>query len=539
MPIALQNQLFEVFESLMETAIEGAMQSGSFDIGVETVRAESLVVQEEKVIATHHASGATTSLMTLLRKDRAEIMTSEEVLALRDANPKARLMLNRQSGRAALVIPTTSLMQDDGSVTPRVRLIRPNAREVMPVEALEKSQWREIDEGSFRSAWETEVSEIPRFTETRFHMVVGLLLPVWKQFPEENTRVYRLQTDCGQRLIGRLVSPATAVALKETLLSEAPALSAAEAVDTIIRDNTGLILRDGLTLKRSLVMGRHRIELAGFSDLDVQRLKSLGLISEIIAWKLRLFVPVGDDAAKILGRLFDLYPSSASCLRRVSTRPEGDVMLRQHFSAGLRRATSRCNWRNAWRPSAEPTSRMGTGLGDTGSLAIPETRRAVHSSSGSPDRRMAKAHGANGRTPRPANMVIFSISSLQGRDIIALLKRWPRRDASLGSHTWPPEMATSGMHRSAPERIRRRSQDASGTRESLCPVHWPRPTSDFGICLHLTLLISGFTLLWSIATTRPGDCLPPCPACSRQGCLRRLQGHSALLAGSKCPEGCP
>jgi len=308
LPIALQNQLFEVFESLMETAIEGAMQSGTFDVGVETVQAESLVVQEEKVIATHHASGATTSLMTLLRKDRTEITTSDEVFAHHEANPRARLMLNRQSGRGALVIPTTSLMQDDGSVMPRVRLIRPNARDVMPVKALEKSQWREIDEGSFRSAWETEVSEIPPFTETRFHMVVGLLLPVWKQFPEENTRVYRLQTDCGQRLIGRLVSPATAAALKETLLSEAPALSAAEAADTIIRNNTGLILRDGLTLKRSLVMGRHRIELVGFSDLDVQRLKSLGLISEIIAWKLRLFVPVGDDAAKILGRLFDLYP---------------------------------------------------------------------------------------------------------------------------------------------------------------------------------------------------------------------------------------
>ncbi len=31
----------------------------------------------------------------------------------------------------------------------------------MPVEALEKSQWREIDENSFCSAWETEIGEIP------------------------------------------------------------------------------------------------------------------------------------------------------------------------------------------------------------------------------------------------------------------------------------------------------------------------------------------------------------------------------------------
>ncbi|MGL4525426.1 MAG: strawberry notch-like NTP hydrolase domain-containing protein [Aestuariivirga sp.] len=308
LPIALQNRLFEVFESLMEAAVEGAVQAGTFDIGVETVRAESLSVQEQKVIATHQWSGATTSLITLLRKDRTEITTIDDILAQRDGNSRAKLMLNRQSGRAALVMPTTSLMLDDGTVAPRVRLIRPTQRDVMTVDALQKSQWREVGEHSFRSAWEHEVAETPQFTESRFHMVVGLLLPVWKQFPDENTRVYRLQTDCGQRLIGRLVSPATAAALKETLLSEAPALSTEDAVATIIRDNTGLILRDGLVLKRSLVMARHRIELTGFSDLDVQRLKALGLISEIIAWKLRLFVPVGDDAPAILGKLFGLHP---------------------------------------------------------------------------------------------------------------------------------------------------------------------------------------------------------------------------------------
>ena len=308
LPIALQNRLFEVFESLMEAAVEGAMQAGTFDIGVETVRAESLLVQEQRVITTHRGSGAKTSLMTLLRKDRTEITSSDDILAQRDSNGRAKLMLNLQSGRAALVMPTTSLMLDDGTVAPRVRLIRPPQRDVMTLDALQKSQWRDVSEHSFQSAWEHEVAETPQFTESRFHMVVGLLLPVWKQFPEENTRVYRLQTDCGQRLIGRLVSPATAAALKEVLLSEAPALRAEDAAATIIRDNTGLVLRDGLVLKRSLVMGRQRIELTGFSDLDVQRLKALGLMSEIIAWKLRLFVPVGDDAPAILAKLFDLHP---------------------------------------------------------------------------------------------------------------------------------------------------------------------------------------------------------------------------------------
>ncbi|MCA0404823.1 MAG: strawberry notch family protein [Proteobacteria bacterium] len=308
LPIALQNRLFEVFESLMESAIEGAQQAGTFDIGVETVTAESLVVGAQQVIATHAASGASTSLVTLLRKDRAVITDIEETLAQFANSAKARLMHNRQSGRAALVMPTTSLMQDDGTVCPRVRLIRPNAREVLTIEALEKSQWRETDESAFRMAWNDEVEGIPPFTETRFHMVVGLLLPVWKQFPEENTRVYRLQTDCGQRLIGRLVSPATVATLKETLLSEAPSLSGGDAVATILKDNTGIVLREGLTLKRSLVMTRQRIELIGFSDLDVPRLKAMGLMSEIITWKLRLFVPVGEGSGDILAKLFERYP---------------------------------------------------------------------------------------------------------------------------------------------------------------------------------------------------------------------------------------
>ena len=44
------------------------------------------------------------------------------------------------------------------------------------------------------------------------------------------------------------------------------------------------------------------------SDGTVDRLKAMGLISEIIAWKLRLFVPTSANGPEILGALMDRYP---------------------------------------------------------------------------------------------------------------------------------------------------------------------------------------------------------------------------------------
>jgi hypothetical protein len=40
----------------------------------------------------------------------------------------------------------------------------------------------------------------------------------------------------------------------------------------------------------------------------VDRLKATGLISEIISWKLRLFVPTGAEGPPILAKVIERYP---------------------------------------------------------------------------------------------------------------------------------------------------------------------------------------------------------------------------------------
>jgi hypothetical protein len=314
--IALQDILFTAFEDLLSRRIEGAIASGTYEIGLETLRAESFALTSRQTIYTHPGTGAVTDLLTIARKDRTRTVTLDEALELAGRN-QGRLLFNQRSGRAAVEMPARSMMRDDGSVEARIRLVRPGEASTVPVEAMAASHWEPADEARFKAAWTAELGAIPEFETSTLHMVSGLLLPIWKQLPDESTRVYRLQTDDGQRFVGRKVSPAWVAAIIE---EEAPALAPDAAFAMLMSGEAALQLREGQTLQQVRAMGTPRIELAGFSDLALDRLKAIGLISEIVSWKLRLFVPTGSEGAAILAWLLERYPLERILPRRESAR---------------------------------------------------------------------------------------------------------------------------------------------------------------------------------------------------------------------------
>ena len=205
--IDMQAVLFSAFEELLDQRIEGAIAAGVYDLGLETLRAESFRVTDARVIYTHPGSGAETQLLTIAEKRRNTPTSLADAFDWLD-DPKARLLVNSRSGRAAVQVPATSLMLDDGTIEPRLRLVRPTEASTVPAKIMEDTHWLEADRSAFATAWTVELAEVPEFSEATLHIVAGLLLSIWKQLPQDETRVYRLQTDDGQRIIGRRVSPA-------------------------------------------------------------------------------------------------------------------------------------------------------------------------------------------------------------------------------------------------------------------------------------------------------------------------------------------
>ncbi|RXG90650.1 strawberry notch-like NTP hydrolase domain-containing protein [Bradyrhizobium zhanjiangense] len=301
--IDLQNVLFTAFEQLLTARIEGAVASGTYDLGLETLRAESFVVSGRRSIYVHPRTGAETRLLTIVQRQRNHPVGLDD--ALTRLSTHAVLRINERSGRAAVQVPAPSIMLDDGEIERRVRLIRPMEQHQVPLNIMAESHWVEADRERFAAAWLAELAEVPEFTESTIHVVAGLLLPIWKRLPNESTRVYRLQTDAGERIIGRRVSAAW---VASAVSADTATLTPDAAFAAVMEGRTVLDLAEGLQLRRVRVMGACRIELSGFNDTMRDRLRAYGLFGEIISWKLRMFVPTDASGVAILAKVLDTYP---------------------------------------------------------------------------------------------------------------------------------------------------------------------------------------------------------------------------------------
>ena len=313
LPIAEQNALFAALEERIAALIAEAMESGSYDRGVETVHADSLVLASREPVFTHEATGATTELCEIKRRDKLEPLTAEAALALQGeasgAGRETRLITNERSHRAALVLPHVARMLEDGGVEDRVRLVRPAARETMARAELDASTWREADEEQWRALWEAEIDGLPSHTESRFWLVTGLLLPIWDRVPDRNMRVRRLTADSGEHMIGRVLGPAEAVEFRNALgLAGGPGLTPAELFGEIMDRGAAFPLATGgdraWRLARRSLMGAPRLEIEGPADGDVGTLERMGCASEIVSWRTRVFVPDAD----VLERVVRRYP---------------------------------------------------------------------------------------------------------------------------------------------------------------------------------------------------------------------------------------
>src|SRR3546814_20169920 len=113
--IDLQNILVEAFEGLLVNRIEAAVAAGTYEIGLETLRAESFAVMGRQTIYTHPGTGAATQLLTIERKERVLPLAPDDALALvRERG--GELLVNTRSQPTAGTLGARSVIDQAGAV---------------------------------------------------------------------------------------------------------------------------------------------------------------------------------------------------------------------------------------------------------------------------------------------------------------------------------------------------------------------------------------------------------------------------------------
>ncbi|AWI91901.1 methylase (plasmid) [Methylobacterium sp. DM1] len=304
--IAMQNRLFAAFEERLAQVIEGAISAGIYDVGVEVLTAESFTVTDREAAYTHPESGARTHLLTLAERRRLRPLDLDGALAL--IAEGYRPLVNAKSGRPALMGKAASETREDGSVVARVRLVRPLQRQILDRDTFDRSRFAEVTPEAFATAWHHELASLPEFEERTLTVVTGLLLPIWDRLPGIDMRVFRLVTDAGERIVGRVVEPEDLHVTRERLnLGAGAAMASAEAFIAVIGGRASLQLAGGLQVKRARVMGEDRVEVIGASEGARAGLKAFGLFAEVIAYRTRLFIPAGERGAAILAAVFERH----------------------------------------------------------------------------------------------------------------------------------------------------------------------------------------------------------------------------------------
>ena len=303
-----QNTLFAEIERRIEANIEQAIESGEFNQGVETVRAESLRVVRQQTLHRNAGSGATTLLVEMIRRTKVRIRKSSEALAIvRDEeglDRRAVLRVNTETGRAAVETAAASWMDEaTGTVIGRARLYRPCGRDGIAKNELLASHWKETPKKAWQEAWDHEVENSNPYRDDRIWLATGLLLPIWDRLPDSNVKVWRVRTDDGAHLIGRLLNLGEVQQVVQALGSGAEIkVPIQELLDEILRGRSVLTLQNKMSIVARRVMGKPRVEIRGATHREMPWLKRNGCRTDIIANQLRVTIPTAEALETVLAQ---------------------------------------------------------------------------------------------------------------------------------------------------------------------------------------------------------------------------------------------
>jgi hypothetical protein len=286
-----QNLIFEAFESRLQLEIEKAIASGTYETGVKTLKGQFKVL--ESTLLYQQGNNGTYALK-IEEKTPVRRISLETALNLTQQH-RGWLVWNSQSDQVAVAYPTTTVVNEDGSYTERIKFIRPTGQaDIQTLAYFEnQSKWERIEEDIWQRRWQLALLTLPEFTTDQFYLITGVLLPVWSNFDTfgSTLEMVRLRTEEGEVHLGRKIEAwGISSVLRSFGLEEDNRLKPMEIYQRVTQGMNYTLKH--WRIRKSLIAGHERLEIIHYKgQSEMQWLVQQGCFSEVIQARMRVFIP--------------------------------------------------------------------------------------------------------------------------------------------------------------------------------------------------------------------------------------------------------
>ena len=305
-----QNEVFDEFDSQLKMAMAEAEQNGTLDKGMENYKADKVSVKETKTVHTDKLSGAETLYYSLVADKKIK---KNEFSDIQSDSPRFKgFYQNKANGGVRAITQIANKTDSNGNVVSRFKAEGQEYGKTVYLSEQQVSQrWNKIDNETAKALWNKRLEEMPGYRQENVHLISGAVLPVWDKLPETNIKVYRILTDNGDVLIGRVI-PENAI---DSILRRLGANRTKGKVDVSsvmnsIKNGDVVYLENGWSLKQRKVANEQRIELTGPRFENYEFIKKLGVFSERISYQTRFFIPTKTNTENIIKELMQYSPYS-------------------------------------------------------------------------------------------------------------------------------------------------------------------------------------------------------------------------------------
>lgn len=301
--IGTMDIVFDAFYQRLEDAVENARLNGTLDVGVENIMAEHINKVHEQPVHIDKDTGAITRYVQLQLEDPVRFFTFDDMLArtLGVDKPPLFFARNKRSGNIFAFLTGRRKTKKSGAVVDQYRRLGVTKDEHIEKSGVGEPGGYQFNKGyeqiedmnEARAIWDKNIETAPKTKSYERHMITGAVLPIWNRL-RGDVKIMRVQTDEGERMIGRLIP---AKHLDETLrrlgASKAkPKMSKEKFLEKVQQGST-LHLANGWRISKRRVSNEDRIEISGPEMADIETLEGEGVFNERIGYTTRFFIPVG------------------------------------------------------------------------------------------------------------------------------------------------------------------------------------------------------------------------------------------------------